>query len=84
MPREDEIRRRAYELWEVSGRRGDANEHWLQAEQEVLRRPKGDPQAARGQPTHAGAESDDITIGEEAQNRRNKMQEQEKAEGDRR
>lgn len=33
---EDEIRRRAYELWEQHGRQsGHENEHWLLAEREV-------------------------------------------------
>jgi hypothetical protein len=36
---EDEVRQRAYELWEESGREdGRAQEHWLQAEAEVLAR----------------------------------------------
>jgi hypothetical protein len=32
--REDRIRRRAHELWEAAGRTGEAQEHWLQAEEE--------------------------------------------------
>ena len=36
---EDEIRRRAYELWELCGREsGHENEHWLMAEREVRNR----------------------------------------------
>ena len=36
---EDEIRRRAYELWEQHGRTvGHENEHWLVAEREVRER----------------------------------------------
>jgi len=36
---EDEVRQRAYELWEESGREdGRAQDHWLQAETEVLAR----------------------------------------------
>ena len=36
---EDEVRQRAYELWEESGREdGRAQDHWLQAESEVLAR----------------------------------------------
>ncbi len=36
---EDEIRRRAYELWEQHGRlAGHENEHWLLAEREVRER----------------------------------------------
>ena len=36
---EDEIRRRAYELWEQHGRvEGQENEHWLLAEREVRER----------------------------------------------
>lgn len=33
---EDEIRQRAYELWEESGCQGSSDQHWLQAEREVL------------------------------------------------
>ena len=32
---EDVIRTRAYELWEKAGRVGDAEHHWLKAEQEL-------------------------------------------------
>jgi hypothetical protein len=32
---EDEIRRRAYEIWEEQGREGDPLEHWLQAKSEL-------------------------------------------------
>lgn len=36
---DDEIRRRAYELWEQRGREaGHENEHWLLAEREILAR----------------------------------------------
>ena len=36
---EDEIRRRAYELWEQCGREsGHENEHWLSAEREIRSR----------------------------------------------
>jgi DUF2934 family protein len=36
---EDEIRRRAYELWEQHGHEpGRENEHWLLAEREILAR----------------------------------------------
>ena len=36
---DDEIRRRAYELWEQHGREsGHENEHWLLAEREILAR----------------------------------------------
>lgn len=35
----DEIRRRAYELWEQCGyQSGHENEHWLSAEREILSR----------------------------------------------
>ena len=33
--REEEIRRRAYELWEQAGHTGSAEEHWLRAEGET-------------------------------------------------
>ena len=36
---DEEIRRRAYELWELHGREsGHENEHWLIAEREILAR----------------------------------------------
>ena len=35
--REEEIRRRAYELWERGGRIGNAEDHWYQAEGEIKR-----------------------------------------------
>jgi hypothetical protein len=36
---DEEIRRRAYELWEQHGREaGHENEHWLLAEREILAR----------------------------------------------
>ena len=39
---EEQIRRRAYELWEESGREsGRETEHWLMAESEVLSRYSG-------------------------------------------
>ena len=34
---EEEIRRRAYELWERGGRIGNAEDHWFQAEREIKR-----------------------------------------------
>lgn len=44
---EDEIRRRAYELWEQHGRQsGQENEHWLVAEREVRERYRAHPQSA--------------------------------------
>ena len=37
---QDQIRRRAYELWEQAGREhGRDTEHWLQAEREVNQQP---------------------------------------------
>jgi hypothetical protein len=34
---QDQIRRRAYELWEQSGwEHGRDSEHWVQAEQEII------------------------------------------------
>jgi Protein of unknown function (DUF2934) len=38
--REDRIRRRAYEIWEQDGRRGDPEEHWLRAERELKELPQ--------------------------------------------
>ena len=35
---EEQIRKRAYELWEQSGHTGSAEEHWLRAEQELHKR----------------------------------------------
>ncbi len=32
----ERIRERAYQLWEGNGRGGNAEEHWLEAEREVL------------------------------------------------
>ncbi len=34
--REEDIRRRAYEIWEQAGRMGDPEDHWRQAEQELV------------------------------------------------
>ncbi len=36
---EQRIRERAYELWVQSGQEGPAEEHWLQAEREVMGTP---------------------------------------------
>jgi hypothetical protein len=33
--RDEKIRARAYQIWEREGRTGDAQEHWLRAEQEI-------------------------------------------------
>jgi hypothetical protein len=33
--REEDIRLRAYELWEQAGRTGSSEQHWLQAEREL-------------------------------------------------
>jgi hypothetical protein len=42
---DEEIRRRAYELWEQRGYEpGHENEHWLSAEQEILSRYSQEPQ----------------------------------------
>jgi|SRR4029077_11866949 len=42
---DEEIRRRAYELWEQRGYEpGHENEHWLSAEQEILSRYSHEPQ----------------------------------------
>jgi hypothetical protein len=34
----EEIQARAYELWEAAGHRGDSEDHWFQAERELLAR----------------------------------------------
>ncbi len=34
--REKKIRVRAYEIWERQGRTGDPEDHWLEAEREVV------------------------------------------------
>lgn len=34
----EEIRRRAYELWERDGRAGNPEDHWFQAERELAER----------------------------------------------
>ena len=42
---DEEIRRRAYELWEQRGYEpGHEHEHWLSAEQEILSRYSQEPQ----------------------------------------
>ena len=42
---DEEIRRRAYELWEQRGYEpGREHEHWLSAEQEILSRYSQEPQ----------------------------------------
>jgi len=42
---DEEIRRRAYELWEQHGYEpGHENDHWLSAEQEILSRYSQEPQ----------------------------------------
>lgn len=49
--REDRIRRRAHELWQVAGSpRGDGAEFWLQAEAEVA---QSDPVLAEDTPAAA-------------------------------
>jgi hypothetical protein len=37
--REQRIRRRAYEIWEQEGRRGDPEDHWVRAEHELRDNP---------------------------------------------
>jgi hypothetical protein len=36
-----EIQKRAYELWEAAGHSGDSEDHWFQAERELLARHAG-------------------------------------------
>ena len=38
--REQIIRQRAYELWEKSGRKGDPDEHWFEAERQLANVPQ--------------------------------------------
>jgi hypothetical protein len=40
---EETVRKRAYELWEMSGRKGLADEHWHRAERELTSRPDTSP-----------------------------------------
>jgi DUF2934 family protein len=50
---EDRIRERAYEIWARAGRPdGDAEQHWLQAERQVLSTAMAEPltPAARAMP----------------------------------
>lgn len=54
---------------------------------EESEKTKSQQQPASKEPSdsdHSGAQADDITLGDEAQKRREKLQRQEKAEGERR
>ena len=45
----DRIRERAYQIWEGSGGDGNAEEHWLQAEREILGNEAAAPDAFSGE-----------------------------------
>ncbi|WP_142847050.1 DUF2934 domain-containing protein [Telmatospirillum sp. J64-1] len=58
-PVEEQIRRRAYELWEDQGRpAGREHEHWLQAEREILGQGG---EVSGGAPDQAGSRVDPAT-----------------------
>ncbi|PVE20921.1 DUF2934 domain-containing protein [Microvirga sp. KLBC 81] len=65
MGQEDKIRQRAYEIWESEGRAGNAEDHWLRAERELL-----NPESERSDailedaPPAAAAEADSAATGE--------------------
>jgi hypothetical protein len=44
-PTEEEITRRAYELWEQAGKPDKADEFYYQAEQELRKKNKSSPEA---------------------------------------
>src|ERR1700681_4832695 len=44
----ERIRARAYQLWEGNGREGNPEEHWLQAEREVLGNDAAAPETFSG------------------------------------
>src|ERR1700687_1684013 len=45
----ERIRERAYQLWEGNGREGNPEEHWLQAEREVLGNQAAAPDSFSGE-----------------------------------
>ena len=45
----ERIRERAYQIWEGNGREGNSEEHWLQAEREVLGSEAAAPEAFSGE-----------------------------------
>jgi hypothetical protein len=45
----ERTRERAYQIWEGNGREGNPEEHWLQAEREVLRNEAAAPGSFSGQ-----------------------------------
>src|ERR1051326_3440500 len=47
----DQIRERAYEIWIASGRTGEAEQHWLTAEREILSALQSPNSSAESQPT---------------------------------
>lgn len=54
--RQDRIRRRAYEIWERDGRSGDPEDHWREAEQELVTRAD---QGERSDPAGTGLAAPD-------------------------
>jgi hypothetical protein len=56
---EQQIRERAYAIWEGEGRPvGRADDHWLRAEAEIVRKAAG----AKGKVTATAAQPDDETM----------------------
>ncbi len=53
--REEEIRARAYEIWERQGRSGNPEDHWLEAERELK---------AEEAPTEASQDRSEATVEE--------------------
>jgi hypothetical protein len=56
---DEQIRKRAYEIWEAEGRSGDARDHWLRAEREIrneARTDLGQAMEARPQPPSEDAD----------------------------
>ena len=54
---EQEIRERAYEIWESEGRSGDPEDHWSRAKQELK-----DAGTLQGQDAAGATTPDDIII----------------------
>src|SRR5260370_30715901 len=53
----DRIRERAYEMWIASGRDGEAEQHWLAAEREILSAPQS-PKSSAGFRATVNCEAD--------------------------
>jgi len=62
--REDQIRRRAHEIWEREGRQhGQHDQHWEQARAELEREAEGDPAEAAQMASMIGASADPAEVG---------------------